>query len=190
MFMFDVETLGTESTSVILSMACIYFNPEDKPSYQQLVDSAFFVKFNAKEQIQNHKRSVSKSTLEWWAKQPKETQATSFKPDPFDVSATEGIDQFHLWVKNFSDYKKSTIWARGNLDQLILHSLENATQRDNIFPFWLWRDVRTAVDLLSGSNNGYCDVEYPGFNSNMVIKHDPIHDCAFDAMQLMYGVHK
>ena len=30
MFMFDIETLGIESNSVILSMACIYFNPAEK----------------------------------------------------------------------------------------------------------------------------------------------------------------
>jgi hypothetical protein len=40
MFMFDVETLGVESNSVILSLACIYFNPDDKPTYKELVDSA------------------------------------------------------------------------------------------------------------------------------------------------------
>lgn len=31
MFMFDVETLGKESNSVILSMACIHFDPDGKP---------------------------------------------------------------------------------------------------------------------------------------------------------------
>ena len=44
MFIFDVETLGKESNSVMLSMAAIYFNPDQKPSYQQLRDEAFFVK--------------------------------------------------------------------------------------------------------------------------------------------------
>jgi hypothetical protein len=34
MFVFDVETLGKDSSSVILSMACIYFDPEEKKSYQ------------------------------------------------------------------------------------------------------------------------------------------------------------
>jgi hypothetical protein len=43
MWMFDVETLGIESNSVILSMALIYFNPEEKPTYDQLLNNAFFV---------------------------------------------------------------------------------------------------------------------------------------------------
>jgi hypothetical protein len=29
--MFDVEMLGKESNSVILSMACIHFDPNNKP---------------------------------------------------------------------------------------------------------------------------------------------------------------
>ena len=187
MFLFDVETLGTESKSVILSMAAIYFNPEEKPNFQQLLDSAFFVKFNSKEQIQVYNRTVSQSTLDWWAAQPTETKDVSFKPKADDLSAVDGIQKFHDWIKSFSDYDKSTVWARGNLDQLVLHSLENDVKVETLFPFWQWRDVRTAVDILTGSSRGYCAVNYPGFDVRTVVKHNPIHDCAYDAMMLMYG---
>jgi hypothetical protein len=51
----------------------------------------------------------------------------------------------------------------------------------------MWRDMRTAVDLLSGGTNGYCDVVHPKFNRADVIKHHPVHDCALDAMMLLYG---
>jgi hypothetical protein len=53
-----------------------------------------------------------------------------------------------------------------------------------------WRDIRTAVDILTGSTNGYCDVVYDGFDRHEVIKHHPVHDCALDAMMLMYGKSK
>lgn len=188
MFIFDVETLGTSSSSVILSMACIYFDPNKKPSYQDLLDSAFFVKFDAKEQINRYNRTVSKSTLEWWDKQSEGLKIQSLKPSISDVSAEVGITLFNEWVKRYPDYKKSTVWARGNLDQIVLNSLENDVKIEPILPFWLWRDVRTAVDLLYGSNTGYCEVKYPGFDVRKVIKHNPIEDCAFDAMMLMYGV--
>ena len=51
MFIFDVETLGKESNSVILSMAAIYFDTTKTPSHTELRDSAFFVKFDVEDQI-------------------------------------------------------------------------------------------------------------------------------------------
>ena len=51
----------------------------------------------------------------------------------------------------------------------------------------MWRDVRTAVDCLYGSSNGYVEVVKDGFDRAAVIKHHPVHDCALDAMMLMYG---
>jgi len=40
---------------------------------------------------------------------------------------------------------------------------------------------------LYGTTNGYVDVDHPLFKRHEVIKHHPVHDCALDAMQLMYG---
>jgi len=187
MFMFDVETLGIESTSVILSMACIYFNPEEKPNYQQLVDSAFFVKLDAKDQVNRLGRSVTKSTLQWWEKLHLSIKQKSLIPSATDVLAEDAIDALYDWQKQFPNNSKSTVWARGNLDQMVLGSLEDKLNREPVFHFGRWRDVRTAVDLLTGSTNGYCDIEHPEFNKAIVIKHDPIHDCAYDAMMLLYG---
>lgn len=189
MYIFDVETLGIESTSVILSMACIYFNPEEKPTYQELVDSAFFCKLDAKDQIDRLKRSVSKSTLDWWKNQSASVKDLSLTPNSLlDVTPEHGVAQLRIWATKFADYKTSTVWARGNLDQMVLGSLEEKLKFDPVFHFARWRDVRTAVDLLTGSSNGYCKI--PGFDDSQVIKHNPIHDCAFDAMMLMYGAGK
>ena len=51
MFMFDIETLGKSSESVLLSLACIHFDPRTDPTYKQLKESAFFVKLDAKDQV-------------------------------------------------------------------------------------------------------------------------------------------
>lgn len=187
MFIYDVETLGIESTSVILSMACIYFDIEKKPSYEEMVKSAFFVKLNAKDQVERLNRSVTKSTLDWWIKQAPAVQMLSLNPSENDVLAEDALDQLQAWVDKQPNNKTATVWARGNLDQMVLGSLEDKLGRDPVFHFGRWRDVRTAVDIFTGSTNGYCKVEYPGFESYQVVKHDPIHDCAYDAMMLMYG---
>jgi hypothetical protein len=83
---------------------------------------------------------------------------------------------------------KDIIWARGNLDQIVVDCTEEKLEREHIWPFNRWRDVRTAVDLMYGTTNGYCKVKYEGFDSSLhITKHNPIDDALLDAMMLMYG---
>ena len=84
------------------------------------------------------------------------------------------------------------VWARGNLDQMVLSHIEDQMNLENIWSYARWRDVRTAIDFLYGTKNGYVDVDTPAwveaFDSKLhITKHNPIDDCIFDAMQLMYG---
>lgn len=187
MFIFDVETLGVESNSVVLSAALIQFNPEDKPDFQKLLDDAIYVKFNAKEQITKYKRGVDANTLEWWKKQHEYVRGLALDPKPDDVSAEEGLRILSEYIRKFPAWGKQTMWARGSLDQLVIDSLAYKLELEPIVNYNTWRDVRTAVDILYGSHNGYCEVEHPTFNRSSVIKHHPVHDCALDAMMLMYG---
>lgn len=188
MFIFDVETLGKKSSSVILSMACIYFDPDKKPSPQEIRSNAFFVKLDAQDQIKRLKRTVTKSTMEWWAKQCDQVKQKSFFPASSDVKLEDGIERMREWSNKFPDRKRCWVWARGNLDQLVLDDAEEQLEIDPVFHYSKWRDVRTAVDFLTGSVTGYCKVDYPGFDPALhITKHDPIDDCVYDAMMLIYG---
>ena len=187
MFIFDVETLGVESTSVVLSAAIIHFNPEDLPTYQQLLDNACFVKFHAKDQIKRLSRVVDKGTLEWWDKQHSYLKEVSMTPNVTDVSPEVGIQLLKDYMAKFPKAKEQTMWARGSLDQMIIDSLAKSVDVEPITSYNVWRDVRTAVDLLYGGTNGYVEVDHEEFNRASVIKHHPVHDCALDAMQLLYG---
>lgn len=188
MFVFDVETLGKESNSVILSMAAIYFDTESNPTYEELINDAFFVKFNVEDQIKRLNRKVGKSTMEWWAKQCDLVKEKSFKPSKNDVIFENGYESMRQWVKSKND-DKCWVFARGNLDQLVLDSMEEQLELKPIWYFNRWRDVRTAVDFLCGTENGYENI--PNFDEKAkVIKHDPVHDCAYDVMMLLYGKNK
>ncbi len=60
----------------------------------------------------------------------------------------------------------------------------------NLFDHYQWRDVRTMIDcLMNGGGNGYCNIDSSrtDFNSAVVVKHDPVQDCAFDIMMMRYG---
>lgn len=192
MFIFDVETLGKESNSVILSMAAIYFDPDKGPSYKEMYDDAFFVKFDVVDQMKRLDRKVGKTTMQWWSKQCDNVKLKSFKPNPaIDVKFEDGYEAMRKWAASKND-DKCYVWARGNLDQLVLDSFEEQLELKPIWPFSRWRDVRTAVDFLYGVNTGYVTVEVPpwvdAFDPALhVTKHNPIDDCCYDAMMLMYG---
>jgi len=186
MFIFDVETLGVESTAVIISAGIIHIAPNTKPSYQDMLDNACFVKFDAKEQI-DAGRTIDREVLEWWEKQHTYVRKVSFKPSADDVSAKQGIHILQSYVGQFPDNQKQNVWARGSLDQVTIDSLAKKFEVPPIANFNVWRDVRTAIDILYGTSNGYCEVDYPDFQRAAVIKHHPVHDCALDGMMLMYG---
>lgn len=194
MFVFDVETLGKQSNSVILSMACIHFNPDESPSHTELKQSAFFAKLNAADQMQRLKRTAGKSTIEWWSKQCENVKIKSFKPSDIDETFEDAYERMREWAKSKND-DKCWVWARGNLDQLVMDDIEEQLGIEPIFRYERWRDVRTAVDFLYGTTNGYVDIEVPpwveSFDPSLhITKHNPIDDCVFDAMQLMYGKKK
>lgn len=187
MFIFDVETLGKESNSVILSMAAIYFDPDKEPSPKELRDGAFFAKFDVEDQIKRLHRKVGKTTMQWWSKQCENVRNKSFRPSVEDIKFEDGYEDMRRWADSKND-SKCYVWARGNLDQLVLDSFEEQLELEPIWPFQRWRDVRTAVDFLYNVNTGYCDVDYPGFDKALhITKHNPIDDCVLDAMMLMYG---
>lgn len=187
MFIFDVETLGVESTCVILSAAIIYFDPEETPSYQDLLDNALFVKLNSKDQVKRLGRSVDLGTIDWWKNQHEYLKKVSLDPLPDDLLAEDAIDQLHAYMNRYENPHKHTMWARGSLDQMSIDSLCKRADKPMLTNYAVWRDVRTAVDILTGATNGYCGVDREGFDRTKVIKHHPVHDCALDAMMLMYG---
>ena len=187
MFCFDIETLGVESTSVILSYAIVYFDPDTHPSYQQLLDNTLFVKLNAKEQIKNYKRTIDKDTLEWWDKQHEYVKSISFNPSSKDVSAEMAIQQLQQYVNKYPNNQSQTFWQRGSLDQVCIDSLCRALDLETVTRYTNWRDLRTAIDIIYGSTNGYVDINHPEFDRNSVIKHVPYHDICLDVMMLLYG---
>jgi hypothetical protein len=186
MFVFDVETLGVESTAVVLSAAIVHFDPQKKPTYQEMLDNSCLVKFNVLQQF-SLGRSSSKSTMEWWKNQHDYVRKVSFDPSKADLTPVDGLRVLHDYLDRYDKNREQTMWARGSLDQMVIDSLAVRVDVPEITGYNMWRDVRTAVDIMYGTTNGYVEVEHEGFERYEVIKHHPVHDCALDAMQLMYG---
>lgn len=192
MFMFDIETLGVESTTVILSAGIIYFDPEVDAdiTYAELMERGLFVKFDAKEQLKSYDRTMTKSTLDWWAGQGPYQKKSSFDIDPEnDVPVVDGFRELHKYINKYRGKKTwatETVWARGSLDQMAIDSLALKAGLDPIAPFNRWRDIRTAIDMLYGTSNGYCQIR--DIDMHVIEKHHPVHDCAFDILMLLRGI--
>ena len=186
MFMFDIETLDAESTAVVLSASIIHFDLSVQYTYEQLLEKALFVKFDAQAQVALG-RSVDRGTLDWWATQHDYVKKTSLAVTGADLSPIDGINAIKQYIAKYPE-KDQTFWSRGSLDQMCIDSLCKSVKQDLIAPYFVWRDVRTAVDLLCETGKGgYADIVHPTFQRHNVIKHHPTHDCALDIMMLIYG---
>ena len=191
MFFFDIETLGSESTSVLLSIGAIHVPEGVKvTSVDQLLADTFFVKFDTIEQIRR-KRVIQKSTVDWWAKQSLLARETSFIKSDRDVEVVEALTRYADWVKSHPTYKKEMIWVRGSLDQMAYDSLCECFDVKPVFNYNEYRDIRTAVDIIyPNSRGGYVEVDpnkCSGFADKQWIKHNPVHDCLIDAAMLFCG---
>lgn len=175
----------------MLSAAILHFDVEDKQiKYQDLLDAACFVRFNVTEQKQEYKRTIMKSTLEWWNKQSELAKKKSFYLDKKienETSCLDSINTLKEYIKK-NGGKDQIFWARGSLDQMAIDSLCVNLECEPITDYYSWRDVRTAIDLLfETGSRGYCEIR--NFNpDHHVIKHDPVHDCALDVMMLVNGI--
>lgn len=189
MISFDIESLGTRSNGVILSVGVVKFDFADlerfsdpDQAYVHYVNTGLFVKFNVHEQVEME-RSIEQQTLDWWKQQAIVPVTKSFKKNPaIEVTAAKGIQQLR-------DYcgKPSQVWARGSLDQALIDDLcKWSLSVPTLFEYWEWADFRTAINCTKETaRRGYCDVHE--FDRLQVVKHDPVHDSAFDAVQLLWG---
>ena len=68
--MIDLETLGVNPDSVVMTLGAIKFNPfqNEEPH------SPLYLRCDIEEQSEKLGRTIDDSTMEWWGKQPKEIQ--------------------------------------------------------------------------------------------------------------------
>lgn len=186
MYIFDIESVDIESTAAILSLACTHVTDETD-DYQKMLDNSIFIKFDLKEQLSNG-RTSGKSTLEWWDRQAEIVKNTSLYPSKNDISVKEGYDLFGKWLSKHGFNKTDVIFARGSLDSICFESLLRTFDLEPIIRYNQWMDIRTAISMMyDDSKYGYVDVDHQTFDLTMVVKHNPVHDCAYDAMMLKYG---
>jgi hypothetical protein len=186
MIIIDLETMGVDSTSVVLSFGATYIT-EVTDDYQKMLDSSIFVKFRIDEQFALG-RTSDPGTCTWWDRQAEQVKVASLYPNPEkDVAVVRGCQLIREWLKGKLSNDES-VFARGALDSMVLDSLCRTFDIPQIVSYNKFYDVRTAIDFTYDlAKNGYVDVEHPTFDTSMVLKHHPVHDTAYDGMMLIYG---
>lgn len=182
--LLDIETLGTDPNAVVLSIACVPFVLEVHTYFGELVPAGFYVKLDVQEQIKTHHRSIEDGVMKWWKKQPKDVFDAMVRPSSEDMSMKEGLTLLNKFVSGIKSYhfNKSYVWSRGNnFDFPILKSLYQAAGIGLPYNDWRVRDVRTAIDIMAGTDNGQYNLRFGG---DGFIAHNPLHDAAMDAARL------
>jgi len=192
---FDIETLGTDSSSICLAASFLVYDlkKHSTDSLSSLRKEVKTFKISVADQ-KSRGRISDPDTLEWWKGQ------LSFAPELKKILApTESdltVEQFYTDLSSWLTEKgyskdKDWAWQRGTLDVMVLDSMfKQIGIAQKQFPIYWWkiRDLRTAIDLTAFPDklNGYTNDAWeraekliPEFS-----KHDPVSDILMEVMQL------
>ena len=165
--MLDLESANTTSDAVILSISAIAFDPfeitEDftnNPKLDILVDL---------ESQEN--RSISDDTIQWWAKQSKETKEKIFN-DNGRVPLKDAL----LQLTKFA-WLKEKIWVQGvGLDSPVLDHAFHQCGIPVPWIHWQDRDSRTLRDFVE--------------EDKVITSHDSLDDCIQQIKKVQLALHK
>ena len=136
--MIDIETLGTEPDSVVLSVGAVKFDPF------QLTDPHAKTLWRPEIDAQsNAGRSVLDDTLQWWAKQPQHIQDEAFDE--------HGRITLSLFMAELNKYLVGVdkIWCQGpQFDMVILEDFFRDFGHHMNWFYWQVSDCRTLFKMM------------------------------------------
>lgn len=162
--MIDLETLGTENDSVILSIGAVKFDIEPFT-----VLDTFHVGLNLEEQ-EKVGRKIYASTVKWWLDQSKEAQKSLLVTlnDPWHPS--EALDSLRVFCG-----AANGVWGNGSMfDNALIVSLSNSFGLKSPWSYKLDRCYRTLKSL-------YPSIEGP---ERKGVHHNALDDAMWQAEHL------
>lgn len=137
--MLDLETLGTDSNSVIVSIGAVFFDETN-------IGSTFYRALNIDAQLGNGK-VVNGGTIRWWMQQSEEARAV-FKDEGHNIFTV--LNDFSFWAIGGSaeSRPKPKIWGNGATFDNVL--LSNLYKTAGIERPWGYRDDRCYRTAVAG----------------------------------------
>lgn len=140
--MFDLETLDTKPSAVILSLGAVKFDPRQKGFDPDTERLSLRLEIDPQSTMG---RTISDDTIAWWATQSKEAQEAAFG-DVNRVTVEDAIEQFHKFVWN-----SERVWSQGSFDVNIMEHLYTSIGKPYAWQYWQVRDSRTLFDFIDGN---------------------------------------
>lgn len=162
--MIDLETLGTNSNSIFLSLAAVEFELDGT------MGETFYMNVDLKSAMRAG-LTISAETIKWWLEQRPEIMRKMFK----DTKELETVlMDFFEWC-----YKRNCTYFWGNSASFDLGILGNAYKRSKISLPWSYRNERCYRTVVSTFTNNGVWVEKDSTKS-----HDPIYDAVYQIERL------
>lgn len=137
--MFDLETLSRTPGGVIVQIGACRF------TFENGITDRFLVNIDVESSLKLG-LTISQSTIDWWATQPKEAR-NSWRKNPVDVR--EAHEQFIKWSGNAKNVR---LWSLGAFDKGFLAYSMNKLNLESPYKYWNEMDSRTVYGLF-GINN-------------------------------------
>lgn len=167
--MIDIETLGTEPGNIITTVALVPFDRDKEESFEELTKNGSLFSLSVKEQL-DLGYSIDIRTLVWWLEtNPKLLHTLLIMEPEYNLRST--ITEIH----NICE-KAVQVWSKGYIDHTLLQYMcKQELDRDLVSYF------RKPSDLRTLTKN--CSFTAPVKPEGM-IKHNPIHDAAYQVLVL------
>jgi hypothetical protein len=190
----DFETLG-QKTRTCPVISCAYYTfdwdrflSKNPYTFQELISEIVVDKLEVSSQIDELGYVVEKSTVEFWANQPKDVRAQAI-PSPRDIHVKQFIENVIQYLDGAKIYRW---WSRSNtFDPIILtriaEDLGLADKIDRLIPYYKVRDTRTYVDAkfdFQIKKNAFIPHPDEAYWASIFKEHDPAHDVAADVLRL------
>lgn len=139
--MIDMETLDTAPSTVILTIGAVLFDPRGSGIIDQIE-----LRPTIDEQTDMYGRTISDSTMEWWAKQSPEAIEEAMG-DRDRTSYRDCMEKLYKFC-----WQRDKVWSNGSVfDIMVAESAFRDLDMQFPWQFWNIRDCRTIYDLAGVS---------------------------------------
>jgi len=140
--MIDIETMGTRTDTVVLTIGALRFDPHVVGDSQE----ELYLHPDLDQQLTVLGRTTDEATLDWWGKQAAEVRAEAFREDG-RIAIEDALAKLSEFCKGASG-----VWAQG--PQFDLSILENMYASVGMKAPWRYGKVRDSRTLLSMLGDG------------------------------------
>jgi len=162
--MIDIETMGTDNNSAIISIGAVFFNKEK-------IGREFYKIINLQSNLDVN-LVINEDTVIWWEKQSLEAKK-EFSNITKAPDLTEVLNDFINFIKEENQIKKIKPWGNGAAFDIPI--LENAFKQCNLEIPWKYYNVKCFRTLKS-----LFKIDASKIKPN-VLKHHSLNDAKYQA---------